>query len=49
MNPLTAQLKPALREIFKFRALSRTISANPANLTNPSNPTIAFDYSSAIA
>jgi len=48
MNPLTTQLRPAFRENFKFRALSRTICANPAK-SNLSIPTIAFDYSPAIA
>jgi len=48
MNPLTTQLRPVLREIFKFRALSRTLNAHPAK-SNLSISTIAFDYSPAIA
>ena len=48
MNSIPTQIKPCLREIFKFRALSRTISAIPAKPT-PSKSTIAFDYPLAIA
>ena len=48
MNPLTTQLRPAFRENFKFRVLSGVIGANPPN-SILSNPTIAFDYSPAIA
>ncbi len=45
MNPSKTSLIPAPREIFKIRALFQT---NPAK-THLSNPTIAFDYSPAIA
>ena len=45
MPPLTNQIKPILRENFKFRVLLPTTRNRP----NRSNPTIAFDYSPAIA
>ena len=48
MPPLTNQIKPILRENFKFRVLSGALGANPANSNLP-NSTIAFDYSPANA
>lgn len=44
-NPPKTDLKPVPRENFKFRVLLPT-TRNQSNLLNP---TIAFDYSPAIA